>query len=116
MGTIERQDLNEAQVIFQHDNDPEYTSGFVQRWLRWYDFSVLKWPPQSLDLNSIKHLWNEVDRRIRLSSISPTSKDDLWEKIPVIWQNIEIEFVQKLIRTMPTRMVDLLAAKGGYTR
>ena len=30
LGTIERQDLDEAQVIFQHDNDPKHTSGLVQ--------------------------------------------------------------------------------------
>ena len=77
---------------------------------------MLEWPPQSPDLNPIEHLWNEVDRRLRLFSTSPTSKDDLWEKIQIVWQNIEVEFVQKLICTMPTRVVDLLAAKGGYTR
>ena len=76
----------------------------------------MEWPPQSPDLNPIKHLWNEVDRRLRLFGDSPRSRDDLWEKIQVVWQNIEVEFVQKLIRTMPTRVVDLLAAKGGYTR
>ena len=38
------------------------------------------------------------------------------EKIQVVWQNIEVEFVQKLICTMPTKVVDLLATKGGYTR
>ena len=116
LDTIERQDLDEAQVIFQHDNDPKHTSCFVQRWLGRQDFSVLDWPPQSPDLNPIEHLWNEVDRRLRLSATLPTCKDDLWERIQVVWQNIEVEYVQKLIRTMPTRVDDLLAAKGGYTR
>lgn len=116
LDTIERQDLDEAQVIFQHDNDPKHTSCLVQRWLGRQDFSVLDWPPQSPDLNPIEHLWNEVDRRLRLSATLPTCKDDLWEKIQVVWQNIEVEYVQKLIRTMPTRVDDLLAAKGGYTR
>jgi len=116
LGTIERQGLDEAEVIFQHDNDPKHTSGLLQRWLGQHDFSVMEWPPQSPDLNPIEHLWNEVDRRLRLFGDSPKSRDDLWEKIQVVWQNIEVEFVQKLIRTMPTRVVDLLAAKGGYTR
>jgi len=76
----------------------------------------MEWPLQSPDLNPIEHLWNEVDRRLRLFGDSPKSKDDLWEKIQLVWQNIEVEFVRKLIYTMPTRVVDLLAAKGGYTR
>ena len=30
LDTIGRQDLDEAQVIFQHNNDPKHTSGLVQ--------------------------------------------------------------------------------------
>ena len=43
LDTIERQDLDEAQVIFQHENDPKHRYGLVQRWLRWKDFSMLEW-------------------------------------------------------------------------
>ena len=31
LGTIERQGLDEAEVIFQHDNDLKYTSSLLQR-------------------------------------------------------------------------------------
>jgi hypothetical protein len=30
LDTIGRQDLDEAQMFFQHDNDPKHTSGLVQ--------------------------------------------------------------------------------------
>jgi len=33
LGAIERQGLDEAEVIFQHDNNPKHTSGLLQRWL-----------------------------------------------------------------------------------
>ena len=82
-------------------HDPKHTSSLVQQWLGRQDLSVLEWPPQSPDLNPIEHLWNEVDRRLRLFGTSPTCKDDLWEKIQVFWQNIEVKYVHKLIRTMP---------------
>jgi len=75
----------------------------------------MEWLPKSLDLNPIEHLWNEVDRCLRLSGTLPTSRDNLWKKICVVWQSIEVEFVQKLICTMLARVVDLLATKGGYT-
>ena len=52
-----------------------------------------EWPPQPPDLNPIEHLWNEVDKHLRLFGDSPRSRDDLWEKIQVVWQNIEVEFV-----------------------
>ena len=115
LDTIDKQGLDEAEVIFQYDNDPKHTSALVQGWLGRQDFSVMGWPPQSPDLNPIEHLWNKVDKRLRLSGNSPTSRHDLWEKIQVVWQSIEVEFVRKLILTMPERAVDLLAAKGGYT-
>jgi len=72
-------------------------------------------PLQSPDLNSIEHLWNEVDRHLRFFGASPTSRDDLWKKIQVVWQSIEVEYVKKLTCSMPARMVDLLASKGEYT-
>ena len=115
LGTIERQGLDEAEIIFQHDNDLKHTSSLLQRWLGQQDFSIMEWPPQSPNLNPIEHLWSEVDRCLRLFGDSPRSRDDLWEKIRVVCPNIEVEFVQKLMCTMPTRVVDLLAAKGGYT-
>ena len=77
LDTIDKQGLDEAEVIFQHDNDPKHTSVLIQRWLGWHDFSVMEWPSQSLDLNPIEHLWNEVDKRLRLSGSSPTSRHDL---------------------------------------
>ena len=33
LSTIERQGLDEVEVIFQHDNDPKHTSSLLQRWL-----------------------------------------------------------------------------------
>jgi hypothetical protein len=54
--TIGREDLDEAQVIFQHQNDPKHTSGLVQRWLGRQEFSVLEWPPQCPQLNPTGHL------------------------------------------------------------
>jgi len=75
----------------------------------------MEWPPQSRDLNPIKHLWIEVGRHLRLYGNLPRSTDDLWEKIQFVWQSIEVEYIQKLIRTIPTRVVDFLATKGGHT-
>ena len=50
-------------------------------------------PPQSPDINLIEYLWNEVDKRLKLSGSSLASRHDLWEKIQVVWQSIEVEFV-----------------------
>jgi hypothetical protein len=108
-------DLEEQNVIFQHDNDSQYLSKYVKDWLLTYEFQIIWHPPQSLDLNPIKHLWNEVDCRMRMSEKKSTNKKDLWEKLQEIWYSIEVHTLKKLIMSMPQRTVDVYWAKGGYT-
>lgn len=116
MNTIYMHDLGEENVIFQHDNDPKHTSKYVTDWLLAQKFQLIWHPAQSPDLNPIEHLWNEVDRRMRMSKKKPTNKKDLWEKLQEIWYSIEIDTVRKLIMSMPERAADVYQAKGGYTR
>ena len=43
------------------------------------EFSIkeLDWPAQSPELNLIKHLWGELERRLRARPSRPTSVSDL---------------------------------------
>ena len=61
-------------------------------------------------------MWSEVNRRLRNSHEYIKNKDDLWDKLQVIWNNIELETCTKLIETMTERVDDLFSQKGGYTR
>lgn len=115
LDTISKHGLDESTVVFQQDNDPKHNSILLREWFSEQGFSVMRWPPQSPDLNPIEHVWNEVDRRLRRLKHPPTSKKDLWEKICRVWEGIEVDFVRKLINTMPDRCVDVVHAKGGFT-
>ena len=68
------------------------------------------------DLNPIEHLWAEVDRRLRKLPGNISSEKDLWEKIQVVWEQIDVETCTNLIRSMPERVRDVIRARGGYTR
>ena len=116
MRTISANDLDINEVIFQHDNDPKHAATETKRWLDEHDIKVLDWPAYSPDLNPIEHLWNEMDRRLRKLPGSISSKDDLWNKIQQVWNEIDVEFCLRLIDTMPQRIADVLKARGGYTR
>ena len=116
MNTIYMHDLGEENVISQHNNHSKHTSKYVIEWLLAQKFQLIWHLAQSLDLNLIEYLWNEVDCCIRMSEKKPINKKDLWETLQEIWYSIEVDTVRKLIMSMPKRVADVYQAKGGYTR
>ena len=48
--------------MFQHDNAPVHKVRSIQKWFDEIGVEELDWHAQSLDLNLIKHLWDDLDR------------------------------------------------------
>ena len=55
----------ENSFVFQHDNDPKHTAGLVKDWLKQKKIETLNWPHFSPDMNTIEHLWDELQRRMK---------------------------------------------------
>jgi len=70
---------------------------------------VLKWPPQSPDLNPIEHLWDVVEREIRALDIYPKNLHQ--HAIVSIWANISKESFQPLVESMSHKIKAVLKAK-----
>ncbi len=71
---------------------------------------------QSLDLNPIEHLWDVVEREIRMMDVQPTKLQQLRDAIMSIWTKISEECFQHLVESVPRRIKAVLKAKGGPTR
>ena len=44
------------------------------------------------------------------------TQDQLWDAIQKIWIEMDIEFLDKLIESMPKRINDVISVKEGYIR
>ena len=67
-------------------------------------------------MNIIKHLWDYLDRKVCLRSPLPRNRDQMWDALVEEWGNIEIDYIQKLYKSIPCRVEALLLAKGGHTK
>lgn len=111
--SVEMLDLGEG-AIFLQDNDPKHSSKVVKEWLLYNVKHKLEHPPQSPDLNVIEHLWDVLKRNLRKRKITSTAglKEALMEE----WSKITPEITKKLALSMPSRLADVIKAKGGHTK
>ncbi len=56
---------------------------------------------QSPDLNPIEHLWDVVEREIRIMDVQPTNLQQLRDAIMSIWTKISEECFQYFVESMP---------------
>ncbi len=77
-------------MYFQQDNEPCHKAQIISDWFLEHDneFTLLKWPPQSPDLNPIEHLWDVVEREIHIMDVQPTNLQQLRDAIMTIWTKI----------------------------
>ncbi len=65
------------------------------------EFTLLKWPPQSPDLNPIELIWDVVEQEIRIMNVQPTNLQQLRDTIMSIWTKISEECFQHLVESIP---------------
>ncbi len=107
-----------SEGYFQQDNAPCPKAQILTDWFLEHDneFTLLKWPPQSPDLNPIEHLWDVVEQESRIMGVQPTNLQQLRDAIMSILTKISEECFQHLVESMQRRINTVLKAKGGPTQ
>ncbi len=103
-----------SEGYFQQDNASCHKAQIISDWFLEHDneFTLLKWPPLSPDLNPIEHLWDVVEREIRFMDVQLTNLQQLCDVIMSIWTKISEECFQHLVESMPRRIKAVLKAKA----
>lgn len=95
--------LLSRKAVFQQNNDPKHAAKIRQGYLRKMKeqelITLIKWPSQSPDLESIQYLLKELDRGVR--KYAPSSATDVWKMLQNAWKQISSEKLRKLIERMP---------------
>ena len=110
--SIKKLELPGEPILLQ-DNDPKHNSNLVKHWMLYNIKSKLDHPPQSPDLNVIEHLWDYLKKKVK--ERRPTSKSTLKQVLTEEWNKIPPEFTRKLALSMPSRLSEVVKAKGGHT-
>jgi hypothetical protein len=72
------------------------------------------WPAQSPDLNPIENLWRIIKHNIAKRPVAK-GVEELENQVQEEWQLVSQEVIQELIDSMPSRIAEVIAARGGHT-
>lgn len=88
------------------------------KYLRKFGLIIIDFPPKSGDLNPIENVWGELQKKMnkKLRNICISTQAGLLELIRESWKEIPASFIQKCLLSMPQRLRDVIAIKGGQTR
>jgi acyl carrier protein phosphodiesterase len=82
--------------VFQHDNARCHVAGVSMDFLNDNHIRTLPWPALSPDVKLVKHLRDELGRRVRNGLNPPETLDELRRALIQEWNNIPQTFIRNL--------------------
>lgn len=98
------------KFIFQQDNAPPHTSNLIRNFFKENKIRLMPWPSNSPDLNPIENIWGHMSYEISKRSVK--TKSELKSQVADIWNNLDIQYLQKLVESMPNRLREVIDKKG----
>lgn len=73
----------------------------------------LPWSAQSIDLNHIEHLWDELKQHLRIRELCPKSTAESTTFLQEEWTAIPLAVYHNLVECRSRRIASVIAARGG---
>lgn len=99
--------------VFQQDNARPHTAVITRVALQ--HVPIMPWPARSPDLSAIEHVWDAMGRRIHAHARPAATVAQLTEQVLQAWREIPQQDIRNLYASMPTRVQQCIAARGGHT-
>ena len=102
-------------ALLQQENAPCHTSAYTRQGFADTDVRVIDWPSRSPDLNPIENIRGMMAQKVYYNGRQYDCIDDLKESLTIAWDNIKEETVQKLVESMPRRLLSVIEKRGAPT-
>lgn len=101
------------EYVFQQDNSSIHKSKIVTEFFKRENINVLKFPPNSPDLNPIENIWAIIKHK--LSEIEDITNENFKDKILECCKQIDFHCIFNSISNMHVRIQDVINKKGDIT-
>jgi hypothetical protein len=112
---VSRYDAMGAALVME-DGAPVHRAKVAQNFRTANSMESIPHPPQSPDLNPIEHVWKQLKIMVNRRPTRPRNTEELWMALQQEWLNIEIDFINSLIDSMPRRVKAVYDAQGKSTK
>jgi len=99
-----------GQWYYLHDNASTHHEGKVKAWLHNHGVICLDFPPHSPDLNPVENLWSQLKRLVEDKHAKTI--DQLQDAVHASWHEIQPEYLEHIVHSMPKRLQQVRAAQG----
>ena len=104
-----------ANFVLVDDNARPHRGQVVNQYLVQQGIARMDWPSKSPDLNPIEHVWALMKHNLSQRLMPHHTIADLRLMVLDEWNNLTMQFINKLVRSMNKRARQVVQFRGSYT-